>query len=83
MKSKGVLNMQRELAAQRRYRGITQQQMADLLGITVRSYINKEHGIAQFKINEMFAIAKKFNMNIGDIFLPSDFTAHEVKKVDL
>ncbi|NTW04564.1 MAG: helix-turn-helix transcriptional regulator [Peptococcaceae bacterium] len=71
--------MQRELAAQRRYRGITQKEMAKMLGITERNYLAKEHGVAQFKIDEMFAIAHKFNMDIGEIFLPNNIMEHDMR----
>jgi len=74
--------MQTELAALRRYRGITQQDMANLLGVDVRTYLNKEHGVTQFKINEMFLIAQTLQKDIGEIFLPTDFINHEVPESD-
>ncbi|MEV2286400.1 helix-turn-helix transcriptional regulator [Paenibacillus larvae] len=72
--------MQVKLIALRKYFGITQKEMAKLLGIDVRTYINKERGVTQFKANEMFFIARKLNKNIGEIFLPTDFIKHEVLK---
>lgn len=72
--------MQKKLIAWRRYHGITQKEMADKLGIDVRTYINKEHGITQFKANEMFLIASVLKKDISDIFLPPDFMEHEEKK---
>ena len=51
--------MQEKLAALRRYHKISQKEMAQYLGMDVRTYINKETGISQFKANEMFAIAKR------------------------
>lgn len=70
--------MQEKLAALRRYYNITQQEMADLIGVDVRTYINKENGHSQFKANEMFAIARMLGKPIDEIFLPTDFTKHEV-----
>ena len=68
---------QKKLVAWRRYHNITQKEMAAKLGIDVRTYINKEQGISQFKANEMFAVAQILQKNISDIFLPIDFTIHE------
>lgn len=70
--------MQEKLAALRRYHGLSQKDMADLIGIDVRTYINKENGVSQFKANEMFAISRKFQMPIDEIFLPTNFEKHEV-----
>ncbi len=65
------------LIAWRRYHGITQKQMAEYLGIDVRTYINKEQSISQFKANEMFKIAQILQKDISDIFLPTNFMEHE------
>lgn len=70
--------MQEKLAALRRYHNLTQKDMADLIGVDVRTYINKETGVTQFKANEMFIIAKKFQKPIDEIFLPTNFIKHEV-----
>ena len=70
--------MQKKLAALRRYYNISQKEMADLIGVDLRTYINKENGQSQFKANEMFAIARKFQMPIDEIFLPTNFEKHEV-----
>lgn len=72
--------MQTKLIALRRYKGLTQKDMAKLLGVDVRTYINKEQGITQFKANEMFLIARFFQMEIDKIFLPTNFMNHEVMK---
>ncbi len=71
--------MQKRLIALRRARGVTQKEMADVIGIEWRTYVNKEKGVTQFKANEMFAIASFFDEDIGKIFLPTNFTKHEVK----
>lgn len=72
--------VQKKLIAWRNYHGITQKEMAKSLGIDVRTYINKEKGITQFKANEMFLIAKILQKDISEIFLPPGFMNHEDKK---
>ena len=67
-----------ELTRLRRYFGYTQQDMADLIGVRLRTYINKEKGISQFKLKEMFLISDKFKKPIEEIFLPEDFMPHEI-----
>lgn len=72
--------MQKKLIAWRRYHGITQKEMADKLGVDVRTYINKEQGVTQFKANEMFLIANILEKEISEIFLPTNFMKHELEK---
>lgn len=73
------MSKQSELVALRRYNGFTQNDMAKLLGVDVRTYVYKEHGVSQFKLNEMFIISRKFNKPIDEIFLEDDFMPHEIK----
>ncbi|WP_436959390.1 helix-turn-helix transcriptional regulator [Staphylococcus xylosus] len=70
--------MQWNLMKLRRERGITQEDIANLLGISVEGYRLKELGKNQFKHNEMFAIADYFNENIGEIFLPTKYTKRKL-----
>lgn len=72
--------MQSKLAAIRRYHNKSQKEIADLIGVDVRTYINKEQGKTQFKANEMFIIAKYFGKTIEEIFLPENFENLEVRK---
>lgn len=69
--------MQKKLIAWRRYHGLTQREMANKLGIDIRTYINKEHGITQFKADEMFLIANILKKEISEIFLPTNFMERE------
>jgi transcriptional regulator with XRE-family HTH domain len=71
------MQVQEKLIAWRRYHGFTQKQVAEKLGIDVRTYINKEQGVTQFKANEMFLIAEILQKNISEIFLPPNFIKHE------
>lgn len=50
---------------------ITQQALADILGITKKQISYKLKGKSDFKCSEMFKIAKYFNKNIDEIFLPT------------
>ena len=68
-----------ELRKLRKYHEMTCQDMADLLHIDIRTYINKENGVSQFKLNEMYLICKKFKKSMDEIFLPLDFMNHEVQ----
>jgi DNA-binding XRE family transcriptional regulator len=70
--------MQSKLIALRKYNNFTQKEMSLFLNIDLRTYINKERGDSQFKIDEMFTIAQRFGMEIGEIFLPTNFMNHEV-----
>lgn len=49
---------------------LTQQDVADFLGITVQSYRSKEKGVSQFTQDEMFALASFFQRDLDSIFLP-------------
>ena len=60
--------MQERLLIIRKENGVTQSELAELLGISKNSYSSKEQGKTQFKLSEMFKIAKRFQKNIGDIF---------------
>lgn len=52
---------------------MTQQDMANYLNISVKSYRDKENGKNQFTQDEMFAISRLFNLDIDTIFLPRRF----------
>ncbi|MDM5195496.1 helix-turn-helix transcriptional regulator [Bacillus hominis] len=70
--------MQDKLISFRMSKRVTQKDMAELLGVDKRTYINKEHGVTQFKANEMFLVAQYFGAEIEEIFLPTNFMKHEV-----
>lgn len=66
----------------RRYRNISQEYMADLIGVKSKeTYANKEKGRTQFLASEMFIIANHFGMKINEIFLPPNFINHEVDEM--
>jgi hypothetical protein len=70
--------MQYLLESVRRSRKESQESMAKLINVDVRTYQNKERGVTQFKQNEMFIIAKHFNRKVDELFLPTNFENHEV-----
>lgn len=63
--------MQEKLIIIRKNKGITQQELAKLIGISVNQYSLKEKGKYTFDCDEMFKIAEYLDMNIDDIFLPT------------
>lgn len=48
---------------------ITQQEMADRLGITLKTYSFKETGKSDFTFSEILAICTIFNCTFDEIFL--------------
>lgn len=74
--------VQENLIKWRRYHGYSQKQMAEILGIDVRTYFNKEQGITQFKANEMFKIARALRKDISELFMPTNFMDHEVQNIN-
>lgn len=67
-----------ELKKLRMYNGLTIKDISELLGVDERTYFNKENGLSQFKLNEMFIISREFGMPMDEIFLPTDFMNQEV-----
>lgn len=64
----GKLLLQEKLVKIRKENGVTQSDLAKLLGISKNSYSSKEQGKTDFKISEMFKIANHFKKSISDIF---------------
>lgn len=62
--------MQYKLESLRRSMKESQEDLAKIINVDVRTYQNKEKGITQFKGNEMFLIARHFNRKIDEIFYP-------------
>lgn len=59
----------------------TQSDVAKVLDISESSYRNKELGRTQFKMEEMFIIARHYNKSIEEIFLPMNFTVRESREM--
>lgn len=63
--------VQSNLIGLRKTKQVNQQKIADLIGVSIKTYSDKELGKIQFKCNEMFTIARYFNLTVDDIFLPT------------
>lgn len=48
---------------------LTQQDMANKLGITLKTYCFKEKGTSDFTLKEVVELCKIFNCTLNDIFL--------------
>lgn len=55
------------------HKHMTQEEIANYLGITAKSYRDKEKGVHPFTQDEMFALSKLFNQKMDNIFLPRKF----------
>lgn len=60
--------MQIYLIKARKEAGLTQEEMAQKIGISTTSYYQKELGQRDFKLTECYRIAKVLNKNFSDIF---------------
>lgn len=63
--------MQEKLILIRKNRNISQQELADLINISLNQYSNKEKGKYKFNCDEMFEISHYLNLKIEEIFLPT------------
>lgn len=57
---------------------MTQQEVANYLGLTLVTYQRKEKGESLFNSNEMFALSKLFKRDIEEIFIEVERTKEEV-----
>ncbi|PIC88399.1 transcriptional regulator [Sporosarcina sp. P21c] len=64
--------MQWNLVRLRKEAGLSQEELAKIIGINKTTYSNKERGVHQFQANEMFLLKDYFDKNMDDIFLPTD-----------
>lgn len=69
--------MQARLIGIRKYHKESQETVAKLIGISRELYSKSENGSREFRSNEMFTLAEHYNVPIGSLFLPNDFTSHE------
>lgn len=72
--------MQWDLIRLRKEAGLTQENLAKMIGANVTTYMNKETGKTQFKANEMFIISDFFKKPIEDIFLSDDSILNGINK---
>ncbi|MCK8825545.1 helix-turn-helix transcriptional regulator [Fuchsiella alkaliacetigena] len=58
----------RKLKATRKEHGVTQEDMAEVLGISTSSYCDKENGLSEFKQSEIDNILDLFSVEYEKIF---------------
>lgn len=61
--------MQIKLYQARKQAKLSQQEVADILGISRNSYGQKERGDVLFNLEEMFALSELLNMSLDDLFI--------------
>lgn len=60
--------MQIKLYAARKRAKLSQQEVADILGISRNSYGQKERGDVPFNLEEMFALSELLDSSLDDLF---------------
>lgn len=58
-----------KLKAKRVEKGLTQTQLANLIGIAPATYNHKENGVAYFSFNEILKLLNVLECSFEDIFL--------------
>ena len=61
--------MQIKLYQVRKQAKLSQQEVADILGISRNSYGQKERGDVLFNLEEMFALSELLNVSLDDLFI--------------
>ena len=61
--------MQIKLYEARKRAKLSQQDVADALGISRNSYGQKERGVVPFNSEEMFALSELLNSSLDDLFI--------------
>ena len=61
--------MQIKLYDARKQAKLSQQEVADILGISRNSYGQKERGDVPFNLEEMFALSDLLNVSLDDLFI--------------
>lgn len=71
--------MQEKLIILRKKNKVSQETLANLIGITTKQYGLKERGESIFNGDEMFVIAGYFKLKVDDIFLHSHHQNGDIK----
>lgn len=61
--------MQIKLYEARKQAKLSQQEVADILGISRNSYGQKERGDVSFNLEEMFTLSELLNTSLDDLFI--------------
>lgn len=72
-----------ELIKLRKENNLNQKHMAKLLGISESTYSTKENGKSDFKLKEIYIIAKFFNKRVEEIFLPRNIRNSDITEVNI
>lgn len=70
-----------KVAEYRRYLGLSQTDLANLLGVSLQAYWKKEKGITPFKDDEKIKITKLFQKTLPNIDIMDIFFSELVPKV--
>ena len=68
-RKKGGYEVQIKLYDARKQSKLSQQEVADILGISRNSYGQKERGDVPFNLEEMFALSDLLNASLDDLFI--------------
>jgi len=60
--------MQKKIKILRAIKGVTQEEVANALGITLSTYCKKENGKRKFTLDEAYKLAQYFDCSIEGIF---------------
>ena len=66
---RGGYEVQIKLYDARKRAKLSQQEVADILGISRNSYGQKERGDVPFNLEEMFALSELLNASLDDLFI--------------
>ena len=66
---RGGCGMQIKLYDARKRAKLSQQEVADILGISRNTYGQKERGDVSFNLEEMFALSDLLNASLDDLFI--------------
>lgn len=66
--------MQRNLMTLREQKHVSQQDLAKLINVDLTTFIEKENGVSEFTLLEMFIIADFFGFSVNNIFLTRNIT---------
>ena len=66
---RGGYEVQIKLYDARKRAKLSQQEVADVLGISRNSYGQKERGDVPFNLEEMFALSELLNTSLDDLFI--------------
>lgn len=61
--------MQMKLYDARKRAKLSQQEVADILGISRNSYGQKERDVVSFNLEEMFTLSELLNTSLDDLFI--------------